>query len=243
MLRLTIAFFFILVNFPSYALEKVKDDYLTLTLSKSNQEFKFSSSTRLSQALTAIEKHNVYVTYPLSTTLFSLNPSDVKQTRLNKEYTLDLMKEHKLNKTEFFNFIQRSSYFKRVISNIDLDNIRLNNKSNPLLKGKYALSVGKRESPLLVLGNTPNIETISAKENISLRSLFNTDSSLFKNIEHAPVLIYPDGKITQSHIGSWKTKSYSLPPGTIIYIPFYKFESSPLDKTIVELLINMNTAL
>lgn len=100
MFRITITFFFILVNFPLYASEQVKDDYLTLKLSNSNQEFKFSSSTRLHQALTALEQHNVYITYPLSTTLFSLNPSDVEQVRLSKERALDLMKEYKLNKTE-----------------------------------------------------------------------------------------------------------------------------------------------
>ncbi|MDW2276056.1 MULTISPECIES: capsule biosynthesis GfcC family protein [unclassified Vibrio] len=243
MFRLTIAFFFILVNLPLYASEQVKDDYLTLKLSNSSQEFKFSSSTRLHQALTALEKHNVYLTYPLSTTLFSLNPSDVEQARLSKERVLDLMKEYKLNKTELFNFIQRSGTSKRVISNIDLDTVRLNKKNNPLLKGKYILSVGERGIPLLVLGNTPKVATIPTEENMSLSSLLNDETSLFKNLEHAPVLIYPDGKLTQSHIGNWKTKSYSLPPGTIIYIPFYKFEKSPLDKAIVELLINMNTAL
>ncbi|WP_199453623.1 capsule biosynthesis GfcC family protein [Vibrio owensii] len=210
---------------------------LNIELVGTGKALQFQQAARLESILKQAQEQQVALQYPLAVTLFDNSETALQESTALKNSVLNQMIQHNLVAHPFYKFIQQSQFAPRVLSAIDVDRIRLDKFDNPLLQGLFALSAPKREEKVLYVGNVEKVYAIENQAGIPLdEQITNLRSSDIGELAYPPILIYPDGKVVHPHHGSWLTTQYYLPPLTMVYIPFNKFESSQMDKDIVALL-------
>lgn len=210
---------------------------LQVELVGTGKALQFEHPTRLDNILKLAQEQNVVLQYPLAISLFDDSEQAQQESLALKNTVLNQMIQYNLVGHPFYKFIQQSLFAPRVLSTIDVDLIRLDKFDNPLLQGQLALSAAKREEKVLYVGNLEKVYAVENQTGIPLHEqITNLRSSDIGELAYPPVLIYPDGKIVHPHHGSWLTTQYYLPPLTMVYIPFDKFETSQMDKDIVALL-------
>lgn len=193
---------------------------------------------RLEKVLKLAEDNQVVLQYPLAITLFDNSDKAIKEATALKNTVLNQMIQYNLVAHPFYKFIQQSTFSPRILSNIDIDKVRLNKGQNPLLTGQLLLSSPKRIENVLYLGNLSKIHTVTNLPGVPLHEQLNylqekkiIDRTTF------PFLIYPDGKVEHPYQGNWSTKEYYLPPLTIVYFPFEIEGKSEMDENIIKLLL------
>lgn len=197
----------------------------------------FRQPARLDNILKLAQEQNVVLQYPLAITLFNDSERVQQESLALKNTVLNQMIQYNLVGHPFYKFIQQSQFAPRVLSAVDIDQIRLDKFDNPLLKGQFALSAPQRAEQVFYVGNLDKVYRIQNQAGIPLHEQINNlKSSEVGKITQPPILIYPNGEVVTPHHGSWLTKQYYLPPLTIVYIPFDDFEKSPMDQDIVKLL-------
>lgn len=210
---------------------------LQVELFGTGKALQFEQPTRLENILKLAKEQNVVLQYPLAITLFDDSEQAQQESLALKSAVLNQMIQYKLADHPFYKFIQQSQFAPRVISAVDVDQIRLDKFNNPLLKGKFVLSAPKRTEQVLYVGNVDKVYAIENQAGIPLNEqLTNLENSEVGELVQTPILIYPNGEVVTPHHGSWLTKQYYLPPLTLVYIPFDDFEQSSMDQDIVKLL-------
>ena len=210
---------------------------LQVKLIGTDKALQFEQPARLEQVLLLAQEQQVILQYPLATTLFDTSDSAKQKTTALKNSVLNQMIQYNLVAHPLYKFIQESQFAPRVLSNLDIDKVRLDKLENPLLNGQFALSTPPREDKVIYLGNIGKIFAVSNQAGISLyEQLNNLQQSEIGELSHPPILIYPDGNVSQPQFGSWFTEKYYLPPLTLVYVPFEEFERSKIDQDIVKLL-------
>ncbi len=210
---------------------------LQVELVDTGKALQFGQPTRLDNILKLAQEHNVVLQYPLAITLFDNSEQAQQDSLALKNAVLNQMIQYNLVGHPFYKFIQHSQFAPRVLSAVDLDQIRLDKFDNPLLQGQFALSAPERTEKVLYLGNIGKVYAIKSQAGIPLHEqLNNLKNSEIGELAQPPILIYPNGEVVAPHHGSWLTKQYYLPPLTIVYVPFDNFEQSPMDQDIVKLL-------
>ena len=210
---------------------------LQVKLVGTGKALQFEQPTRLDNILKLAQDQKLGLQYPLATTLFDDSEQTQKESLTLKNAVLNHMIQYNLAGHPFYKFIQQSQFAPRVLSAVDLDQIRLDKFDNPLLQGQFALSAPERTEKVLYLGNIGKVYAIKSQAGIPLHEqLNNLKNSGIGELAQPPILIYPNGEVVAPHHGSWLTKQYYLPPLTIVYIPFDNFEQSPMDQDIVKLL-------
>ena len=183
------------------------------------------------------QEQNAVLQYPLAISLFDDSEQAQQESLALKNAVLNQMIQYNLVGHPFYKFIQQSEFAHRILSAVDVDQIRLDKFDNPLLKGQYALSAPQRAEKVLYVGNLDKVYTIKNLAGIPLHEQVDIlKSSEVGELPQPPILIYPNGEVVTPHHGSWLTKQYYLPPLTMVYIPFDDFEQSPMDQEIVKLL-------
>lgn len=214
----------------------ITKDQLSIEVLQQERIFNFSQPARLSDALQSLNAQNVVVEYPLATTLFD-ESQQAKKKVSELKYSISYALINKdLASHPFYKFIQQQNFAERVISSIDIDEIRLYQKKNPLLSGSYSLTAPKRIKKIYYLGNLNSANALSGVYGISYNDQQAKLSRLLRKESLSPVFIYPDGKVVSPEISYWLNNQYFLPPMTIVYFPFESYETSQLDKNIVKLL-------
>lgn len=197
----------------------------------------FQQPARLDNILKLAQEQDVVLQYPLAITLFNDSERAQQESLALKNTVLNQMIQYNLVGHPFYKFIQQSQFAPRVLSAVDIDQIRLDKFDNPLLKGQFALSTPKRAEKVLYVGNVDKVYVIKNQAGIPLHEqLDNLKSSEVGELIQPPILIFPNGEVVIPHHGSWLNKQYYLPPLTIVYIPFDDFDKSPMDQDIVKLL-------
>lgn len=206
-----------------------------LTVSIKNEEIllQFKQPVRLNDVIINAEANGVVISYPLASSL--VDESDSTRSKLNqlKVSVLNRMMQKNLTSSQFYKFIKKSRFDKKVIPAIDFDKVRLEDKNNPLLNGQYGLVTPRRDEHVFFLGD---IDTSAWVVNTSSKPL----SAMLESLETElgektpdPILIYPDGNVVTPKLGIWSTSRYYLPPLTMVYFPF---DDSELDNDIIQLL-------
>lgn len=210
---------------------------LQVELVGTGKALQFEQPSRLDNILKLAQEQNVVLQYPLAITLFDDSEQALQDSLTLKNAVLNQMIQYNLVGHPFYKFIQQSQFAPRVLSVVDIDQIRLDKFDNPLLKGQFALSAPQRAEQVFYVGNLDKVYRIQNQAGIPLHEQINNlKSSEVGKLTQPPILIYPNGEVVTPHHGSWLTKQYYLPPLTIVYIPFDDFEQSPMDQNIVKLL-------
>lgn len=210
---------------------------LQVELVGTGKALQFEQPTRLDNILKLAQEQNVVLQYPLAISLFDDSEQAQQESLALKNTVLNQMIQYNLVGHPFYKFIQQSQFAPRVLSAVDVDQIRLDKFDNPLLKGQFALSAPQRAEKVLYVGNVDKVYAIKNLAGIPLHEQVDSlKSSEVGELAQPPILIYPNGEVVTPHHGSWLTKQYYLPPLTMVYIPFDDFEQSPMDQDIVKLL-------
>ena len=210
---------------------------LQVELVGTGKTLRFEQPARLDNVLKLVQEQKLVLQYPLATTLFDDSEQAQQKSLALKNAVLNQMIQYNLVGHPFYKFIQQSQFAPRVLSAVDVDQIRLDKFDNPLLKGQFALSTPKRAEKVLYMGNLDKIYAIKNLAGIPLHEqVENLKSNEVGELTQPPILIYPNGEVVTPHHGSWLTKQYYLPPLTMVYIPFDDFKQSPMDQYIVKLL-------
>ncbi|MEF1327674.1 YjbG polysaccharide synthesis-related protein [Vibrio sp. M260121] len=210
---------------------------LRVELVGTGKALQFEQPTRLDNILKLAQEQNVVLQYPFAISLFDDSEQAQQESLALKSAVLNQMIQYNLVGHPFYKFIQQSQFAPRVLSAVDVDQIRLDKFDNPLLKGQFALSAPQRAEKVLYVGNVDKVYAIKNLAGIPLHEQVDSlKSSEVGELAQPPILIYPNGEIATPHHGRWLTKQYYLPPLTIVYIPFDDFEQSRMDQDIVKLL-------
>ncbi len=213
--------------------------YLNVELVGLGKQLQFQQAARLTDVLKQAEKQNLVLQYPLAITLYdSSEQARVKSAAL-KSSVLNQMTRHQLGEHPLYQYIQTHQFAPRLLSAIDVDDVRLDKFNNPLLRGDLSLFSPIREEKVIYLGNIDNVYTVKDQAGISLQQQTKNLIGIIGEPLHPPVLVYPDGNVVQPRQGLWLTSQYYLPPLTIVYIPFEHYESSKMDQDIVRLLTQL----
>lgn len=210
---------------------------LQVELVGTGKALQFEQPTRLDNILKLAQEQNLVLQYPLAISLFDDSEQAQQESLALKNAVLNQMIQYNLVGHPLYKFIQQSQFAPRVLSAVDVDQIRLDKFDNPLLKGQFALSAPQRAEKVLYVGNVDKVYAIKNLAGIPLHEQVDSlKSSEVDELAQPPILIYPNGEVVTPHHGSWLTKQYYLPPLTMVYIPFDDFEQSPMDQDIVKLL-------
>ncbi|WP_243975715.1 capsule biosynthesis GfcC family protein [Vibrio natriegens] len=213
--------------------------YLNVGLVGVGKQLQFEQPARLVDVLKQAQQQDLILQYPLGTTLFDSSEHSLLESTALKNSVLNQMIQHNLVSHPFYKYIQKNQFAPRLFSAIDLDDVRLDKFNNPLISGDLTLVSPQREEKTIYLGNLDNVYSIKEQAGIPLKQQITNLQSNIGELAHPPILIYPDGKVAQPHHGSWLTTQYYLPPLTMVYIPFEKFETSEMDQDIVKLLTQL----
>ena len=210
---------------------------LHVQLVGTGKALQFEQPTRLDNILKLAQEQNLVLQYPLAISLFDDSEQAQQESLALKNAVLNQMIQYNLVGHPFYKFIQQSQFAPRVLSAVDVDQIRLDKFDNPLLKGQFALSAPQRAEKVLYVGNVDKVYAIKNLAGIPLHEQVDRlKSSEVGELAQPPILIYPNGEVITPHHGSWLTKQYYLPPLTMVYVPFGDFAQSPMDQDIVKLL-------
>ncbi len=213
--------------------------YLHVELTTVGKELQFSQAARLVDVLKQAQQQGLSLPYPLATTLFDHSESALSESTALKDSVLKQMAQHNLSTHPFYQYIQKQQFAPRLLSAIDLDEIRLDKLNNPLLHGDLALTSAPREEMVIYLGNVKKNHATKDQAGIPLKQQIINLKQYLGEQPHSPVLIYPNGNVVNPHDGSWLSTQYYLPPLTMVYIPFYEYETSKMDQDIVQLLTQL----
>ncbi len=225
---------------PSFAQSTSEQvTYLHVELPAVSKELQFHQPARLSDVLKQAQQQNLILQYPLGTTLFNSSEQTLRESTALKNSVLKQMSQYNLSSHALYKYIQKHQFAPRVLSAVDLDDVRLDKFNNPLLSGKLTLISQQREENVTYLGNIDNVYSVSNQAGVPLQQQINNLQDDIGKLSNPPVLIYPDGKVVQPHHGSWLTTQYYLPPLTMVYTPFEDYETSKMDQDIVQLLTQL----
>ncbi|WP_322803480.1 YjbG polysaccharide synthesis-related protein [Vibrio alfacsensis] len=212
---------------------------LQIKLIGTDKQLQSDQGLRLADALKLAQQQRMVLQYPLGTTLFDESDDALQKSVALKNSVLNQMMQHNLVSHPLYKFIQKQQFAPRVLSGIDVDQVRLDKFDNPLLNGKFSLASSPRDSHVVYLGNVDKVWNIRSQAGIPLQTQIDHLSTTIGDLSQSPIVIYPDGNVAHPHHGSWLNTQYYLPPLTMVYIPFAPFSESQMDQDIVKLLTQL----
>ncbi|MGR5423334.1 capsule biosynthesis GfcC family protein [Vibrio sp. PNB22_4_1] len=224
----------------SFAQSSVKNlDSLQVALLGTGKQLQSEQPVRLEDVLKLAQAQQMVLQYPLGTTLFDESEHAKQETTALKNTVLNQMIQYNLAAHPLYTFIQHQPFAPRVLSAVDIDQVRLDKFDNPLLRGKLSLAAATRDEQVRYLGNLDNVFAVSSQAGIPMQQQLDNLASRIGELSQPPVLIYPDGNVVQPHHGAWLNTQYYLPPLTMVYIPFESLEESEMDQNIIKLLTQL----
>ena len=135
-------------------------------------------------------------------------------------------------------WIVNNQFLQREFIPLDYDAIRLKEELNPLLQGKYLLTLPRKPQDVLVLGavtqngSQPFVVRQNASQYIENAMPLKASKNSFA------WLIQPDGEIVKYPIAYWNQQHIDIAPGAIIYLDFdgVRDNEPALNQQILELL-------
>ncbi len=222
---------------------KSNDPALSVELLGKHKLLQFENEIRLSDIIILAQENGLSLSYPLASTLFDSSPDAENASKELKLKVLSQLEKLGEESSSIYGFIEGNDFSPRLISHLDFDDIRLDKRTNPLLKGTLTLSAPERVESIIFIGNIKKTYKTNNYKGLPLSSVLENIAPLAKDMKVAPVVIYPDAHIAFPKPGSWDTKEYYLPPLSIVYIPFEEYKTSQLDRDIVKLLTQLKTPL
>lgn len=214
-----------------------------------NQKLKLDYPTpvRLEQVVSDIHSNTQGSLYWLGAQLFDDSKQHAIDTK--KQYVLEQLSQLKIQEPKLIESIKKlesqllSTEFKNhQLTSLDHDFIRITEKANPLLKGKFSLYLKARPETISITGltrktlKTPFIENGQVSDYLKLEEV---KRYLLSEANNSIVyIIHPDGSIVEAPYAYWNQQSFFLAPGSTIFIGFDSLPQnfSTLNTQIAQLL-------
>ncbi|UJF22343.1 capsule biosynthesis GfcC family protein [Shewanella sp. OMA3-2] len=135
-------------------------------------------------------------------------------------------------------WVHKSHFIKREFIPLDFDTIRLKKALNPLLAGKYLLTLPTKPDYVLVLGAVEKNGPLPFKANQQATAYIDLAMPINDSENSFAWLIQPDGKVERYPIAYWNQHHIDIAPGAIIYLNFQGVRDNEpeLNSAILELL-------
>lgn len=178
--------------------------------------FSYNDRIRLSQVFTQAYTHINHDVYSLGTTLVNLN----KQPMIDDTLQTLIAKLEQVGTDESLRVIKqltelRFAYREKIHTNFN--QVRVNPLFDPMLSGKYLLSLPKRPDTIMLISPTESTRIILPFKNdrdvtFYLDALTHTDNRRPIWVIQADQTVYP----IQDH--DWKNTRFFLAPGAIVFV-------------------------
>lgn len=237
---LTLALPFLCVSTHALAYENTK-----VTLVGHNVKLQYQEAVRLDQVLSdalkqteILEQNN---TFDEGYRLFDSS----KQDTVDKLYSSVVLRLKKLAEdndystvaTQLLQQVQSHQYAYRIVTSLDIDNVRLDLSRNPKMPGDYELSLSERPSVVYLDGlATPKSVTFSSFYDVAHyveQGELNDEAS-----KSYAWVISPDGTTSKVGTAYWNNQQRHVIPGSIIFVGFDSNRSvlAALEQDIISLL-------
>jgi hypothetical protein len=200
---------------------------LEVKIPQADISLKYQVAPRLSQLLNDARNNIDYPPYHLGSSLLNLDHDKNNKIKTKKSILLKIIEDQAKTTSEMKNLhsiIVSLNLFYREAVSLDLEEIQLNAKLNPILKGHYLLSLPTRPNVITVIdpANSDKVVKVQLVPGYSLKNYLNeyylkinkTNFDLPNNIE----LIQADKQHITPNIALWNNNKYFLSPGSIIFI-------------------------
>lgn len=149
--------------------------------------------------------------HPLTETKLALWQAVEQQVADNQRYAWRSLYEQ----------LQQQEFAERAWVNLDPDFTRVVEGNNPLLSGDYVLYLPSLQTKgsVMVWGAVSHPGTLAWQARISAKQYAQQARWLNSRLSHVSV-IQPNGEVEQHPVGYWLAHSFSVQPGSIIYVPF-----------------------
>lgn len=134
-------------------------------------------------------------------------------------------KQRRIN--QLIKFIQQSQFARRIFQPLDIDQIRLDVKLNPVLDGPWQLVLTKQPATTIWIVGSVNHAGSYPWHNRSSAREYLTETDNLSWIGDNAVVIQPNGTVEQHSLLKWNRDFTEIAPGSILYIPF-NFRSLPV---------------
>jgi len=217
---------------------------LQVELKQENIILNYNQRPRLSQLLTDAYQHMSHAPYSLGVSLIDTNP--VKSTLLStkKNQLLQTLKKlPEASPQNLYNILSNLKLVNRTPLNLDLEAVQLNSKLNPLLEGRYTLSLPKRPDHIIFIDpiSKQDIIKIKLKPGQPLKTYIkeylagtNNNDKKYKTF----TLIQADKNIIMPTTSYWNNNRYYLSPGAMVFVNLNSNiqEAEQINQKFIELL-------
>ncbi|MGF1903794.1 capsule biosynthesis GfcC D2 domain-containing protein [Aliivibrio salmonicida] len=247
----------LLISIPSISMADTKHPTfdqkhtVTVTLPNQNTQLNYPQPVRLEQLIKDVNKQTDF--YHLGAVL-----SDSNQQKTMNEIYSDIMNAlsslsrqtslfsarntFKQSAMQITTQLSKHTFVDRIFTSFDVDLLRINDKMNPLIAGKYQLILHPRPTNVSFFGAIDS-------ENSLLLPLIE-HATIDDYLEKVPLspfadtstiyVIQPNGDVQTTEFSIWQNKTVYLAPGATVYVPFANLPTDfhTLNDSIVQLLRN-----
>lgn len=237
---LAFALSFLSVSTHAWATENTN-----VTLLNHNVQLQYQGAARLDQVLSdALQQDALQQqanTFDAGYRLFDTS----KQDDVDNLYTDIIQRLKKLSEDESYSAaaeqllqqVQSHQYGYRIITSLDIDNVRLDLAQNPKMPGNYLLELAARPSSVYLAGLiTP--KSIAFSSFYDVAGYLNQSALSDEASQSFAWVIAPNGQTTKVGTAYWNNQRSHVIPGSIIFVGFNSSDSelAALEQDIISLL-------
>ena len=221
---------FLLIVFPnlgfSSSISEINIDNTSLKLS-------YSTAPRLSQVIVDATNQLNYKPYYFGASLLNENSLKAQDIIEKKEFVINLLEIERSKTTKnLINILDPIQFHYKEKVTLDLEEIQINPKKDPLINGRYRLSLPTRFKYIYLIDpyNQNTLIKLAIKEGYDLKAYLKhylTEYSLTnasdksKSVENFTI-IQADKSIVEAKINHRSSYRYYLSPGSIVYLKLDK---------------------
>lgn len=216
---------FSLLLFTSLSATANEDNALEVVIPQQKINLSYQVAPRLSQLLIDAKKNTDYSAYTLGSALIKKNNYENITIQNSKIELVESLEA--INNVSAFRLrkqIEELSFFQQEKLSLDLEEIQLDSRINPIISGNYQLFLPKRPDFLILIDPNHSEKVIKLK----LKPGYNLSKYINEFYKHTDIvtdnirIIQADKQVITPKIDYWSNNKYYLSPGAIIYIGLNK---------------------
>lgn len=214
--------FFVVALVFSWSLHAAEssDGSLSVTLWQQNKHLNYPSSVRLATLLGDAYQSLEYEPYAPGAALIDVSAEKKTVTALQRRVLQQLKMLGSPSAMQIVRQLSHFQYVRKIPVNLDLDEVRVSSKDNPMLSGRYELSLPKRPAHITLVGALKEGRPVSAKVKLGAVLDAYLNEVQFQNDadRYHPWVIQADGAVHQVKYLSWEGSPTFLSPGAIVFV-------------------------
>ena len=209
-------------------------ELLQVEVKQVNISLNYEIAPRLSQVLIDAYQYTPYKPYRLGSSLINISlkaKQKIHEKKLQLAEILNSVPEKEAQNLS--SILNKLRLVNRINLNLDLDAIQLNSKLNPLLEGRYILSLPKRPDYILLIDpfSQQKVIRLALKHGQTFKNYLHDYLISLKGNETRKIesikqdnsykkfhIIQADKKMIIPATGYWNNNQYYLSPGAMIFV-------------------------